>query len=216
MQGTGSQNGLKFQKAWPSSLLKHCTQIHDNVLVALSCGVLSMTAVSVWIIRIEACLWEWLKDNSLVLQDKIKLHQLVLVLLTKILTTKINNLVANLSVVVLHKDHNLLETICDNQIQLNNIQDKCNRSLLGMDIMVLHIPLDNPKLCRKGRFTETWELMDKALLTNLRVYQKEVIATWWTLIFKTKVNKCSPKYPLSWMNIARPLIELHQSLSSDI
>ena len=175
-----------------------------------------MTAVSVWIVRIEACLWEWPKGNSLELQDKIKLHQSVrLILLTRILTAKTSNLVANLSVVVLLKDLNLSVTICDNNIQLN-IHDRCNHSSLEMAITVLHIQLHSPKQCHNNRFTEMLKLMPKTLLINRKVYLMEVITTWWTLISKTKVNKRNPKYLLLWTSIAKLLIELLQNLSSDI
>ena len=175
-----------------------------------------MTAVSVWIARIEACLWEWLKDNNLVLQDKIKLHQSVhLILLTRILTAKTSNLVANLNVVAPLKDLNLSVTIYDNKIQLN-IHARCNHSSLETAITALHIQLHSPKQCPNNRFTEMLKLMAKTLLTNLRAYLMAVITTWWTSISKTKVNKHSPKYNLLWMSIAKLLIELHQNLSSDI
>ena len=173
-----------------------------------------MTAVSVWIVRIEACLWEWPRDNSLELQDKIKLHQSVrLILLTRILTAKTSNLVANLSVVVLLKDLNL--SVTDNLTQLN-IHARCNHSSLEMAITVLHIQLHSPKQCHNNRFTEMLKLMPKTLLINRRVYPMEVITTWWTSIFKTKVNKRNPKYLLLWTSIAKLLIELLQNLSSDI
>ena len=175
-----------------------------------------MTAVSVWIVRIEACLWEWLKDNSLVLQDKIKLHQSVhSILLTRILTAKTSNLVANLSVVVPLKDLNLSVTICDNNIQLN-IRARCNHSSLETAITVLHIQLHSLKQCLNNQSTEILKLKAKTLLTNRRVYLMAVITIWWTSISKTKVNKRSPKYNLLWMSIAKLLIELHQNLSSDI